>query len=138
MKRKTAAITVLTIVSTGILTALPAFAEGSWSGSMTSVTTGFESRRWSDMDSDTAATTIKLYNCRNYLGSGTNVNAYLELFKDRFGPDPSVGTKTFTNCGTSAGSTQSWGRGTQDDYYFVFQGSNSGNASFSSSVTVKY
>lgn len=99
-----------------VLPAGVAFAEGSWSSSMTAVRTGFDSRTWTDRNADGASTTIKLGGCRDTY-SGQNLNTHLQLTKENtWTPDQNMGVKCFP-CSTSY--TNSWGRVAAGNYHFT-------------------
>ncbi|WP_405855039.1 hypothetical protein OG361_18825 [Streptomyces sp. NBC_00090] len=96
----------------GILT--PPAQASSWTGYLTGVMPGYESRRWTDTG---GTTTIKFTDCY----SGTWKSANVRLRKDTFGPDPAYATAVFTNCfnGTTATSTGTWSDHGSGDYYFA-------------------
>ncbi len=105
--------------------ALPAFAEGNWSSSISGAAVGFSSRSWQDSNVDAAHTGVTFSGCSvDFAPSGfssTDVNLY-----DEFGgfPDQSVGTKNNT-CGTS-----DWGRMTRSDqYHWTIDGINGDGSS---------
>ncbi|MFE3631375.1 hypothetical protein [Streptomyces goshikiensis] len=85
----------------------------SWSSSLSGVSNGFESRRWSD---NGGATNIDFTGCTSD-GSVVNVTLHKDL---SFQPDPYYSTASFTNCfnGTNATSSGNWGDHGSGSYYF--------------------
>ncbi|MEU9854972.1 hypothetical protein [Streptomyces sp. NPDC047974] len=98
----------------GLAGATPAFAEGSWSSSMSGVLPGFESRRWSDNNTDATSTSVAFAGC--WVHERTFRGATLIVWKDVFGPDESKGART-NSCNTT-----SWGDLAAGSYYFEVDG----------------
>ena len=76
--------------------AIPAHAEGSFSSSMSAVRTGFDSRTWTDKNSDSVSTYISLTGCDNG-GLGAKVtNTQLQLTREKpfYEPDEDRGRYT--------------------------------------------
>lgn len=114
-----------------------AFGEGSWTGSLSSVLTGFNSRDCSDKNNDGASTTVQLSSCRTVPSSGS-ARAGVELRRKRTSlPDESFGTQ-LARCYNS--STRDWGDVKAGTYKFRINTINdqeSGNW-LSASVRVAY
>ncbi|GHJ98065.1 hypothetical protein SNE510_75840 [Streptomyces sp. NE5-10] len=98
----------------GLAAGTPAFAEGSWSSSMSGVLPGFESRRWNDTNADSTSTSVAFSGCS--VEGRTFRAATLIVWKDVFGPDESKGTRT-NYCNTT-----SWGDLAAGSYYFEVDG----------------
>lgn len=107
-----ASVIGLGIAAAVCMTVSPAQA-ASWSSSLSGVTNGFESRRWSD---DGGATNIQFTGCTSD-GGVVNVTLHKDL---SFQPDPYYSTAAFTNClnGTNATSSGNWGDHGSGSYYF--------------------
>ena len=80
----------------------PAVAEGSWTSYFSGITTGFESRRWTDNDSDADITRNVITGCRvTHGGHGMG----WELFRHRTAlPDDGYGNKDYGSCDLVAGT----------------------------------
>lgn len=109
-RRMLAAIIGVSALSVAI-GAMPAFAEGQWTSSLTRASTGFNSRSWQDSNLDAADTAVTFSGCSVAFSSdfsSTDVSLW-----DEFGafPDLNVGTVNNT-CGGS-----DWGRMTRPDLY---------------------
>ena len=126
MNRKLAVGIVTAISVVGM--AVPAFAEGSFTSSLSGVHVGFESRRWVDKNSDNVNTSIYFSSCNR----STNV----KVKADVFGPDPVMGE------GNPCGSTKYYGDLPSNDYYFVISSISGSTGSTYTlnvpSLTVKY
>lgn len=88
-------------IASGLLASLPAFAEGSWSSSISGARNGFSSRSWQDSHLDSVATVTTFSGCTvQYMPTGFQTTN-LQLF-DEYGllPDQAVATKANT-CGTT-------------------------------------
>ncbi|MFI0990528.1 MULTISPECIES: hypothetical protein [Streptomyces] len=116
----------------GLLTA-PAHA-ASWSGSLTGVIPGYESRRWYDTG---GSTTIKFTGCST---DGSTSVTNVTLRKDTFGPDPYYVRASFTQCHASSTSTSTgtWSDHGAGDYYFVVNDGATGVRTWVKSLTVSY
>lgn len=104
-------------IATGVLLASPAFAEGSFSSSISGGNPGFTSRSWQDSQLDNVDTTVSFSGCSTSAGpqfQNASINMYDEhgLF-----PDASIGTKD------NACETSNWGNGStgllSDGYHFT-------------------
>lgn len=117
-----------------------AFAEGSWTSSITGALTGFDSRNWTDKKIDNANTTIKLEGCRNVNvapNAVTTTDVQLQKNNNNW-PDESKGTKILS-CRNSA--TGNWGNVAKGDYYFRIKkidGNESGGRLNVTKVTTAY
>ncbi len=126
-----------------VLTMAPtAFAEGSWSSSISDAKTGFSSRWWTKQKDYDASTVIKFNDCR---ASGPDTSTTVQLTKYKSGPlpDENRGQKTFTACFSGGTSTGDWGtqRGGGDEYRFSIMKINGSSSSYSlyvSSLSVSY
>ncbi|MGC5343472.1 hypothetical protein ACPXCE_18600 [Streptomyces sp. DT24] len=126
-----------------ILTMAPtAFAEGSFSSSISGAMTGFNSRWWTKQKNYDASTVINFKNC---WASGPDTSTTVQLTKYKSGPlpDENRGQKTFTACFGGGTSSGNWGtqRGGGDEYRFAIMkinGSTSGYSLNVSSLSVSY
>ncbi|TLQ42050.1 hypothetical protein [Streptomyces marianii] len=98
----------------GLAGATPAFAEGSWSSYIANWTSGKESRRWTDRNSDAVSTSVAFPGCST--DSNRFSAAQVKLWKDVFGPDDDQGTRT-NYC-----NTVSWGDKVSGTYYSELAG----------------
>jgi hypothetical protein len=89
----------------------PVRAEGNWSSSVSNALTGFQSRDWTDNNSDSASTRTVWSGCS--VVTGTYQNTTLDLARNRTWPlpDATYGERT-TSCGTF-----NWGRMTDVGSY---------------------
>lgn len=88
-----------------------AYAEGSWSSSVSGALTGFTSRDWTDNNNDATQTRTVWSGCS--LASGTYRDTTLDLARNRTWPLPDV---TYGER-TSACGTFNWGRMTDTGTY---------------------
>jgi hypothetical protein len=93
-----------------------AWAEGSFTSSLTRVETDFNSRTWTDNHTDANNTVITLKGCRRDYPSETKVTATLQLTHETpwYEPDQNQGQKVFP-CYSS--STQGYGTQTKTGGY---------------------
>lgn len=109
----------------------PASAEGDWESYFEDVIVGFESRRWTDNDTDTNITRNALTDCTvTHQGNAMG----WELWRNRVAaPDASYGVRTYENCDLSTdGQTEreSWpSPGTSGTFYLKVSSVSSGSAS---------
>ena len=110
-RRIVAGVVGVSALSIGI-GALPAFAEGNWSSSITGARVNFDSRSWQDSATDAADTVVDFSGCTAHFEPHDFTSTDLTLY-DEFGgfPDQSVGSRNNT-CGQS-----NWGRMTRSDEY---------------------
>ncbi|MBF4636267.1 hypothetical protein ITJ38_17790 [Agreia pratensis] len=96
-------------IAAGVLVASPAFAEGSFSSSISGANPGFSSRSWQDSQLDNISTTVSFSGCSTSTGPDFQ-NASLNMY-DEHGllPDASIGTIT-NSCDTS-----DWGNNLNSD-----------------------
>lgn len=113
------------LVAACMLVASPAFAEGSWTGSISGANTGYGSRTWTDKNSDAAANGGRLTNCSR---SGS-----MAFYRNRQYPIPDevVGVEK-PSCDAYVGYIRTAG-----DIHFTLKNAGS-TGSFSSSVAVGY
>lgn len=122
---KRATLLALSLLVAFGLVASPAAAEGSWTSYFSGIGTGFESRRWTDNQSDSQATTSRLTGCRVTHGAGVSTSMGWELRRNRTAlPDVSYGNKTYSSCRLGGGShstseTASWGNISQSGTFFL-------------------
>ncbi|GAC81542.1 hypothetical protein SAMN04488550_0150 [Gordonia malaquae] len=139
MRRLTLLVCTLLLGLT-FLAAGPARAEAEFTTKLSGVLTGFESRRWTDGNSDAAATTVRFDNCREKTAGMALASADVMLRKDRpFQPDEDHGTKRL-NC--SASAFGNWGRKASGKYFFRIEKINGYSGGFrqlnASFVRVRY
>jgi hypothetical protein len=91
----------------------PALAEGSWTSYMQGVLVGFDSRTWTDHNSDSVSTHVYLYGC-----SGWTFNLQLTRETPWYEPDEDRGHRAYWNCGRTSGETRYWGDQPSGDYHF--------------------
>ncbi|MFB7239805.1 MULTISPECIES: hypothetical protein [unclassified Streptomyces] len=101
-------------LAVGFVGTTPAFAEGSWSSSLSGVLPGFESRRWNDANTDATSTSVAFSGCS--VPDRTFRAANIVVWKDVFGPDESKGSRA-NYCNTT-----SWGDLSAATYYFEVDG----------------
>lgn len=137
-KKTLVALMCLGIATTATLSASPAFAEGSWSSSLSSAKPGFNSRSWQDSHLDRTSTTVAFSGCTYGNAGGLTKSTGLKLYAE-WGllPDQSVGTRSSV-CGTF-----NWGEQTRSDRYhwnlFQLNGSTSTSHWLKvSSLTTRY
>lgn len=94
---------------------LPAAAESSWQSYVAGALTGFESRRWTDTNSDLAATTVRFDRCEDVNTTIEPDTVNIQLQEDVFGPDENKGNRT-VYCETSG--TVAWGVMAAGDYFW--------------------
>lgn len=127
---KRATLLCLSIVTGVTLFSAPASAEGSWSSYFSGVIEGFQSRRWTDNDSDADITRNVLTGCRvTHNGAGMG----WELLRHRAAlPDASYGDKDYESCDLTAGTNserESWSSpGTSGEFYLQVSYVSSGSA----------
>ncbi len=122
---------VLSVAVSLVAFSSPAAAEGSWTSYFSGVVGGFESRRWTDNDSDTDITRNVLTGCwvtHNGAGMGWELRRHRTAL-----PDVSYGTKDYGSCDLVAGSNserESWpSPGTSGTFYLKVSYVSSGHAS---------
>ncbi|MDH2391551.1 hypothetical protein QCN29_22775 [Streptomyces sp. HNM0663] len=115
----------------GLAGTTPAYAEGSWSSYISGWTSGKESRRWTDNNTDSVSTSVGFSGCASDGGGGFK-HAQLKLWKDVFGPDDDQGTKT-NYC-----NRVYWGDKSSGKYYFELWGVVSGGYLSVKSVNTRY
>lgn len=121
------------IMAVGIFSA-PAQA-ASWSGYLTGVAPGYESRNWYAPSSSTG-TTISFTGCTSF-SSVVNVTLYKVVNNL---PDTDYTRAAFTQCltGSSATSTGNWNDHGAGDYYFVVNDGGGSSGVSVKSPTVSY
>ncbi|MEU0431923.1 hypothetical protein ABZ153_09800 [Streptomyces sp. NPDC006290] len=108
--RRAATIAGIMTLACGIS---PAYAEGSRTTYISYWSTGGESSRWHDGNTDSAQTAVRFNNCSVPSSPGTGASASVQVWKNvDFAPDTNLGGKQV--CGT----TQYWGDVSAGDYYF--------------------
>lgn len=110
------------------LTALatPAFAEGSWTGTVEAVYPGFGSRTWTDKNSDSASNYAQIHSCDR--------GATIAIYRNRQWPVPDevVGSEAST-----CNNRVSYRAGTKGDIHFTVK-STEGGGELWGSVAVGY
>jgi hypothetical protein len=87
-------------------------AEGSWSSSISSANTGFESRSWQDSNLDNVSTTVRFSGCSITDGRAFSATQ-LERWAEHGGfPDQNLGNRQ-NYCNTS-----NWGDVSNNSYHF--------------------
>ncbi|GAA1493477.1 hypothetical protein [Curtobacterium herbarum] len=105
--------------------ATPAFAEGTFSSTISGARPGYDSSSWQDSHNDSKSTIVALSNCSLPKSGGLEFDIELKLYDEYGGlPDQSVGTKARSSCGSF-----NWGQMTRSDRYhwnlFALSGSTS-------------
>ncbi len=108
-----------------LLAGSPVFAEGSWSGKVEGVRQGFESRRWTDRNSDSVKTAVTFKNCSwkdpsNRPNSAGYTTVELRQVLTAL-PDRKLGKKDLW-CAGASGDTKDWGDRAAGEYYFSVYG----------------
>jgi hypothetical protein len=134
---RVASLTVLAV----IISASPALAEGSFTSSLSNVLTGFNSRSWTDKNSDGTSTRITLSQCTDPARGGKGANTRLQLTRERGGvlPDKQVGDRKTFYCSSSAYGD--WGRVARGKYHFtviLIDGQERGVSLSAKKVVVRY
>lgn len=122
----------LTVITTTCLTlalasVAQAYAEGYTQTYMSNFRAGSKGRTWTDKNSDTTHTTLRLSNCRVKDSHGNrapdgNAIVVVQLTKEgRSGRGENRGSRTF-RCWNS--STQNWGRQPEGIYHYTIQSVN--------------
>jgi hypothetical protein len=114
---------VLSMLVAGVV-----LAEGSWTSSMSNVNVGFDSRTWTDRNTDNVGTTIRFDDCRdeNYTnGTGDWATVSLQRHNGIF-PAGDVGRKTLYCYDTDTGN---WGDQPAQDYHFQVEAFSGGSFS---------
>jgi opacity protein-like surface antigen len=119
------AFKVLAVTGACMAVAAPAFAEGSWTSTVSGVYAGFGSRTWTDRNSDSASNYAQIYSCSR--------GATLAVYRDRQFPMPDevVGSEKST-CNASVPYSRVAG-----DIHFTVR-STQGNGGLSGRVKVGY
>ncbi|MFD9033077.1 hypothetical protein ACFVZW_18285 [Streptomyces sp. NPDC059567] len=129
------------IAAVSLALAPTAAAEGSFSSSLTGVATGFNSRWWTDKNTDGAGTVIKFTSCSLFTGPGfRDVTVQLSRYRPVIA-DVNEGQKTFSACASGATSSGNWGDKQAADYRFAIMkinGSTSGYRLDVDTVGVSY
>lgn len=120
------AIKAIGLVAACTIAATPAFAEGSWSGSISGANSGFGSRTWTDKNSDAVANGGRLTRC-------SKSNAGMAFYRNRQFPVPDevVGMQK-ESCDYWVGYKRTSGA-----IHFVLKNAGS-TGSFSSRVAIQY
>lgn len=115
--RKKVAILVVLIAVVSLTT--PVAAEGSWSSYLSGVRIDFESRTWSDYDTDAVSTSVRFDNCRDAIQGNTNVVADVGVYRERtFLPDIELGRQ---NLSCYYSDTGFYGRAPAGNYHFTIK-----------------
>ncbi len=124
------------LIFAATLAAVPgtAMAEGGWGSSLNGVSSGFMSRIWTDRNLDNNATKLDIGGCSRT--DGAQFVLVAELFRDVWGPDPSLGRRDVSACNVVALSVN-WGNPGPGNYYLRFWHHNFGLVS-ARSIFVSY
>jgi hypothetical protein len=102
-----------------LATAIPAFAEGSFTSHMSGVRVGFESRRWDDKNEDSKGTIVSLRYC-HYMKEPSHepksAQFTLNLIKDTLFDEARGNVKY--DCSGSTWKQYDWGRQPAGKYFF--------------------
>lgn len=103
-------------ITVGMTTA--AFAEGSWSSYISEALSGFDSRQWTDNNSDGTNTSIRFDGCVDVNAGYIATSAEVQLTRETpwYQPEVNMGRKTL-DCGSS--DTRSWGQVQASNYHFT-------------------
>ncbi|WP_336051243.1 hypothetical protein [Streptomyces sp. CA2R101] len=122
-----AALVAGAVLAATVAGAIPSWAEGQWSSSITNWTNGAESRRWTDNHKDVSPTSIGFSGCDFGGAGGVNINLYRAI---DYWPDEGQGMVSM-DC-----ATKSWGAmDAKGKYYFAYEGNHKINIK---RVVVKY
>lgn len=111
---------VLTVLGITAGMASAAYAEGNWTSTISQALTGFNSRQWTDNNSDGTSTSIRFDGCIDVNAEYTPTSAEVQLTRETawYLPDVNMGRKTL-NCGYS--DTQFWGQVQASNYHFTLE-----------------
>ncbi|HEX6357090.1 hypothetical protein [Actinophytocola sp.] len=101
--------------------------EGGFSSYLRGVKAGFNSRTWTDQNSDAVNTAIHLRYCVIDEDSSITPELVVRLWRERFGPDQKVGTDKLYRC-AGRGERKSWGRVPSGKYHFEVRSVNGGDS----------
>jgi hypothetical protein len=138
---RTISATIAVVVGAGVLaTAGSALAEGSWTSSISDASTGFDSRTWTDRDSDNVSTVIELRGCSVYGDNVADDWTRLQLTRETppWQPDEDRGRKNFHCVDVATGN---WGDVRSGDYHFsviTINGYDSGRRLSATAVKTSY
>ncbi|MFD3513629.1 hypothetical protein [Streptomyces sp. NPDC058657] len=102
-------------IAVSVLGAVPANAEGKRSTYISYWSTGQESSRWQDNNTDASITAVKFSNCTAPSSPGKRASALISLRKDVVGPDPHRGQSG----DVCTGIGKRWGDESAGKYYFT-------------------
>jgi hypothetical protein len=138
-RRVSRTATVVGALATVTLAFAPlAHAEGNFTSSITGAATGFNSRWWTDKNSDSDDTIIKFIDCTTDSGADfKSVTVQLTRYRPVVS-DVNEGQKTFTACASGGTSSGNWGDKQSADYRFALMKINGdGSGHWMSVDTVK-
>lgn len=123
---KTSVVRIGALVTACLAVAVPAYAEGSFTSTVTGVYGGFSSRTWVDKNLDSAANYAKIFNCSR--------GATLAIYRNRQWPVPDevVGSEKAT-----CNSQVPYNAGTKGDIHFTVVSTQNGG-SLTGDVKVGY
>lgn len=126
---------VAVIAATAVLAGpVQAYAEGSWSSSLTNVRSGYLSREWRDNNNDGVVTRNTVRGCSRDDGATFFLEVDLRR-KRNLQPDVSYGRKNISACRGGTG-TGTWGDQTAGTYFLQYWHQTFGTVSASSVATV--
>ncbi|CAN5440630.1 hypothetical protein BH20CHL6_BH20CHL6_09640 [soil metagenome] len=104
------------------------FAEGSWTSSMSNVKVGFDSRTWTDRNSDSASTAIRFEGCRdeNYSNGSNDWTTVSVQRHNGILPAGDFGRETLY---CHVADTGYWGDQPAQDYHFQIEAFSGGTFS---------
>jgi hypothetical protein len=127
--------------TTGVLLAIaaPAFAEGSWSSSVSGALIGFDTRQWTDNSSDNLDTIEKTRGCTfKYRAGDQSVSHTWEYLRnDTWTPDERYGERQFPCKTDGVTYARSWADKGKGEFYFELTRLN-GNTSFSDALNLNF
>jgi hypothetical protein len=124
MKLVVTLVAALALVPTATAAAAPG--EGGFGSHLRGVKAGFDSRTWTDRNSDAVNTTIHLRYCTIDENSSVTPEVVVRLWRERTGPDQKFGTDKLYRCAGN-GERKSWGRVPAANYHFEVRSVNGGD-----------
>ena len=126
----------LTAVATALVFVGPARAEGSWTSSFSGIRPGWDTRQWTDMNTDSVQTSLTIKSC--YQNSGNLFTSLLWqlTYKNTFTPDENMGRHNI-DCRSSSGATVNYGDVKRGNYVFGYVSANGSTSYYYSAPYVR-
>ncbi len=118
---------VVAVAAACLAISAPAYAEGSWTSTLSNVKAGYGSRTWTDKNLDNASNYVNIYNC-------SSTPSTIGIYKDRQWPTPD---QLVGGVGSVCDAYVYYGAETNGDIHFTVK-SVGGNGSIYGNVKVNY